>query len=334
MRDYRYTVVVDRQIPLSTAGSGPCALARPRSSRCRVGARVRGKGPRVRLERSAARVVELRSGGNISAQVSRWFLQDGQVESRRDPFDGQVSLVVDFAIPPLRRGAETFIVIVIGHPYLRSLLRLLLTMSSYFVTVRCLACLLPLGKVGLAPLTSVRSAGLCREVISGANSGDLAEKVTSGINLGDLAEEPISGTNLGDFTEELISGTNPGDLAEKMTSGINLEDLAEEPISGTNPGDFTEGLISGINPRDLAEKVTSCTNLGDLFEEPISGTNLGDFAEGLISGINPGNLVEEPISDTNLGDLAEKVISGTNPGDLAERVVSGTNPGDLAEGLF
>ncbi|RZS12358.1 hypothetical protein BHM03_00043787 [Ensete ventricosum] len=43
------------------------------------------------------------------------------------------------------------------HPYLRSLLRLLLTMSSYFVVtsvvlvVRCTTCLLPLGKIGLAP---------------------------------------------------------------------------------------------------------------------------------------------------------------------------------------
>ncbi|RWV78321.1 hypothetical protein GW17_00060725, partial [Ensete ventricosum] len=43
------------------------------------------------------------------------------------------------------------------HPYLRSLLRLLLTMPSYFVVasvvlvVRCAACLLPLEKVGVAP---------------------------------------------------------------------------------------------------------------------------------------------------------------------------------------
>ncbi|RWW45861.1 hypothetical protein BHE74_00048263, partial [Ensete ventricosum] len=67
---------------------------------------VGGKGSRVRLERSAARVVGLRSGGNVSARVSRWFLQE---------------------------GAEAFIVMVTEHPYLRSLLRLLLTMPSYFV---------------------------------------------------------------------------------------------------------------------------------------------------------------------------------------------------------
>ncbi|RWW65215.1 hypothetical protein BHE74_00027481 [Ensete ventricosum] len=82
---------------------GPCALARPRSSQRRVGTRVGGKGPRVRLERSAARVVELRSGGDVSARVGRWFLQEGQVGSRCDPSDGQVSLVVDFVIPLLRR---------------------------------------------------------------------------------------------------------------------------------------------------------------------------------------------------------------------------------------
>ncbi|RWW37170.1 hypothetical protein BHE74_00057753, partial [Ensete ventricosum] len=38
----------------------------------------RGKGPRVWLGRLAARVVELRSGGNVSALVGRWFLQEGQ----------------------------------------------------------------------------------------------------------------------------------------------------------------------------------------------------------------------------------------------------------------
>ncbi|RWV87866.1 hypothetical protein GW17_00050097 [Ensete ventricosum] len=141
----------------SIAGSGSCTLVRPRSCRRRVGARVGGKGSRARLERSVVRVVELRSGGDVSARVRRWFLQEGRVGSRRDPSDGQVSLVVDFAILPLRRGVWAFIVMVTRHSYLRSLLRLLLAMSSYFVvasvvlTVRCATCLLPLGKVGLAP---------------------------------------------------------------------------------------------------------------------------------------------------------------------------------------
>ncbi|RRT61123.1 hypothetical protein B296_00040010 [Ensete ventricosum] len=35
--------------------------------------------------------------------------RSGQVGSRRDPSDDQVSLVVDFAIPKLRRGARAFI---------------------------------------------------------------------------------------------------------------------------------------------------------------------------------------------------------------------------------
>ncbi|RZS28870.1 hypothetical protein BHM03_00062521 [Ensete ventricosum] len=182
---------------------------------------------------------------------------------------------------PRSVGAGDFIVMVTGHPYLRSL-----------------------GKVA--------------KVNSRAPARDLAEKVTSGTNLGDLAEEPISGTNPGDFADELISGANLGDLAERVTLGTNLGDLAEEPISGMNPKDFAEGLISGTNPGDLDKNVTSGTNLGDLAEELVSGTNLGDFAEGLISGINPRDLAEESILDTNLGDLAEKVISGTNPRDLAE----------------
>ncbi|RWW07776.1 hypothetical protein GW17_00028819, partial [Ensete ventricosum] len=89
--------------------------------------------------------------------------RSGRVGSRCDPSDGQVSLVVDFTTPLLRRDAGAFIVIVTGHPYLRSLLCMLLTMPSYFVaasvvlTVRCAACSLPLGNIGLAPLTSVRS---------------------------------------------------------------------------------------------------------------------------------------------------------------------------------
>ncbi|RWV86779.1 hypothetical protein GW17_00051285, partial [Ensete ventricosum] len=64
-------------------------------------ARLGGKGPRVRLERSAAKVVELRSGGDVSARVDRWFLQEGQVGSGPDVTP---PMVVDFVIPPLRRG--------------------------------------------------------------------------------------------------------------------------------------------------------------------------------------------------------------------------------------
>ncbi|RWW61549.1 hypothetical protein BHE74_00031387 [Ensete ventricosum] len=64
---------------------------------------------------------------------------------------------------PLRRGAGAFIVKATRRSYLRSSLCLLLTMPSYFVTTsvvlaaRRAACFLPLGNVGLAPLTPVRS---------------------------------------------------------------------------------------------------------------------------------------------------------------------------------
>ncbi|RRT34486.1 hypothetical protein B296_00057092 [Ensete ventricosum] len=61
--------------------------------------------------------------------------RSGQVSSRRDPSDGQVSAMVDFAIPLLRRGAGAFIVSVVDHSYLISLLLLLLTMSSYLSTM-------------------------------------------------------------------------------------------------------------------------------------------------------------------------------------------------------
>ncbi|RWW33509.1 hypothetical protein GW17_00001763, partial [Ensete ventricosum] len=66
---------------------------------------------------------------------SDWSLtparRSGRVGSRRDPSDGQVSSVVGFLIPLLRRGARAFIVSVIGHSYLISLLPLLLTIPSF-----------------------------------------------------------------------------------------------------------------------------------------------------------------------------------------------------------
>ncbi|RWW44677.1 hypothetical protein BHE74_00049535, partial [Ensete ventricosum] len=114
-------------------GGEACACMKPRFAKrrlpfsChkeRVGAQVGGKGSRVRLERSAARVVGLMSGRNVS----------GRVGSRRDPSGGQVSLVVDFAAPLLRRGAGAFIATVIGYPYLNPLYSLLLIILLHLTT--------------------------------------------------------------------------------------------------------------------------------------------------------------------------------------------------------
>ncbi|RRT32981.1 hypothetical protein B296_00057268 [Ensete ventricosum] len=58
-----------------------------------------------------------------------------RVGSRRDPSDGQVSLVIDFAIPLPRRGAGAFIVSDIGHSYLITLLHLWFTLLSYLSTM-------------------------------------------------------------------------------------------------------------------------------------------------------------------------------------------------------
>ncbi|RRT45935.1 hypothetical protein B296_00037983, partial [Ensete ventricosum] len=60
--------------------------------------------------------------------------RSGRVGSQRDPSDDQVSLVVDFAIPPLRRGAWAFIAIVIGYPYLKPLSSLLLIIPLHLTT--------------------------------------------------------------------------------------------------------------------------------------------------------------------------------------------------------
>ncbi|RWV92928.1 hypothetical protein GW17_00044653, partial [Ensete ventricosum] len=66
-----------------------------------------------------------------------------RVGSQRDTFDGQVSSVVDFSIPLLRRGLGAFIVRVTGYPYLNLLSSLLLTiplhltMPSVVLAARC-----------------------------------------------------------------------------------------------------------------------------------------------------------------------------------------------------
>ncbi|RRT45581.1 hypothetical protein B296_00023951, partial [Ensete ventricosum] len=259
--------------------------------------------------------------------------RSGRIGSRRDLFDYQVSLVVDFVILLLRRGARVFIAIVTGYSYLKPLSSLLLTILLHLTTPSVV-------------LTARRApaAGGCRpcppyldlaeRVNSGTNLGDLAERMNSGTNLGDLVERMNSGTNLGDLTEKMNSGlaekvnsgTNPRDLVERVNSSTNPEDLAERMNSGTNPGDLDEKMNSGINLGDLAERVNSGTNPKDLPEKVNSGTNLGDLAERVNSGTNPRDLTEK----VNSG-LAEKVNSGTNPGDLAEKVNSSTNPGDLVE---
>ncbi|RWW52167.1 hypothetical protein BHE74_00041435 [Ensete ventricosum] len=58
------------------------------------GARSNRKSPRVWLGRSAIGVVELRSGGNVSARVCRRFLQEGQVGSGPDVTPLTVKLVL------------------------------------------------------------------------------------------------------------------------------------------------------------------------------------------------------------------------------------------------
>ncbi|RZR94400.1 hypothetical protein BHM03_00023088 [Ensete ventricosum] len=54
-----------------------------------------------------------------------------RVGSRRDPSDGQVSSVVDFATPLLHRGPGAFIVTITEYPYLNPLSSLLLTIPLH-----------------------------------------------------------------------------------------------------------------------------------------------------------------------------------------------------------
>ncbi|RWW46233.1 hypothetical protein BHE74_00047847 [Ensete ventricosum] len=59
-----------RDYGASTAGSGPCALAHPRSSQYGVEARPDEWRFRARFRKSATGMVELGSGGNAPARVS------------------------------------------------------------------------------------------------------------------------------------------------------------------------------------------------------------------------------------------------------------------------
>ncbi|RWW59159.1 hypothetical protein BHE74_00033919 [Ensete ventricosum] len=182
-------------------------------------------------------VVELRSGGCVSAPVDRRGLQEGQVGSGPDVAPPTVKLVLLLILrsPTLRRGAGAFIATVTGYPYLNPLSSLLLTIPLH----------LTMSFVVLATRHAPATEG-CRpphltcELNSGANPGDLAEKVNSSTNPEDLVKKVNSGINPGDLAEKVSSGTNPGDLAEKMSSGTNSRDLAERVNSGINPGDLTE----------------------------------------------------------------------------------------------
>ncbi|RWW62352.1 hypothetical protein BHE74_00030515 [Ensete ventricosum] len=223
-----------------TAGSGPCALVHPRSSRHRGGARLEGRNPRVRLRKPAACAVESGRVGSTAKSCKK--VGSGGVPN-------VTSLTVNLRGP-------------CGE-----------------------ACFLPLGSVGLALLTPVRSVGFGPGVISGVNLGDLVEGPISGTNPGDLAERVISGTNLGDLAEGPISGTNLGDLAERVTRAQILEIWPRGQSRALNPGDLVEGSISGTNPGDLAEELISGTNPGDLAEKVISGTNLGDLTERILVGM-------------------------------------------------
>ncbi|RWV87378.1 hypothetical protein GW17_00050636 [Ensete ventricosum] len=148
---------------VDTVGLSSCVLVRPRSSWHRGGARLDGRNPRVRLERSAASVVDLGSGIIVSARVeSCKKVWSGGAPDVTSPTVKLVRLSI--LRSPLRRGARAFIVKATRLPYLRSSVCLLLTVPSYFVAAfmvlaaRCAACFLPLGNVGLAPLTLVGSA--------------------------------------------------------------------------------------------------------------------------------------------------------------------------------
>ncbi|RWW13748.1 hypothetical protein GW17_00022523 [Ensete ventricosum] len=90
------------------------------------------------VTQSSAREVGCWNGG---ARVRKKYSSSGRsltparrssrVGSRRNPSDGQISSVVRFSLSLRRRGARTYIVGVVDHPYLAIRLPLWLTLPSY-----------------------------------------------------------------------------------------------------------------------------------------------------------------------------------------------------------
>ncbi|RWW36631.1 hypothetical protein BHE74_00058333 [Ensete ventricosum] len=296
---------------VDTVGLSSCVLVRPRSSWHRGGARLDGRNPRVRLERSAASVVDLGSGIIVSARVeSCKKVWSGGAPDVTSPTVKLVRLSI--LRSPLRRGARAFIVKAMRLPYLRSSVCLLLTVPSYFVATfmvlaaRCAACFLPLGNVGLAPLTLVGSAVrrptlpcLCQASSNHVGSTTSLGQLSGDMGMWQPGQHPSYHT--------------PPPSPEKTFSRLLIRVLKMR--SCNEPSGRSEGrLVSNPDEQgDLGHKSW------DLTERVTSGTNLGDLVERVVPGTNPGDLAERVISGTNLGDLAERVVSGTNLGDLAER---------------
>ncbi|RZS28969.1 hypothetical protein BHM03_00062632 [Ensete ventricosum] len=265
--------------------------------------------------------------------------RSGRVSSRRDPSNDQVNFCGSSLIPPPRRGAEAYIVSVVGHPYLATLLPLWLTMLSYPSTTPA--------------VLAVRNASAgkgCQPYLC------QVDRTTDGVSV-----LPVSGRPYDRWRPPYLHPTSfprrvdhvgRADSTEQELG--NLNGAGADPIevnSSTNPGDLAERVNSGTNPRDLAEKVNSSTNPGiwprrwtrsqilGFGREGELGHKSWDLAEKVNSGTNPRVwprrwtraqilriLVERVNSGTNLGDLTERVNSDTNPGDLTEKVNSGMNP--------
>ncbi|RWW13483.1 hypothetical protein GW17_00022792 [Ensete ventricosum] len=246
------------------------------------------------------------SSGRSSIPARR----SGRVGFRCDPSDGQVSSVVDFAIPLLRRGAGAFIATVTGYPYLNPLSSLLLTiplhltMSSVVLAAR-----------HASPVVRGRENVATRSIFAISFPLPLEKtfsrfsirvlKMRSCVVSSACGEELNSGTNPGDLAEKVNSGTNPGNLVEKVNSGTNSGDLAERVNSGTNPGDLAERVNSGTNSDDLAEKVNSITNLGDLAKKVNSSTNPGDLAEKMSNGKAPSTHAAAPAREVGVSPARE-----------------------------
>ncbi|RRT36679.1 hypothetical protein B296_00044705 [Ensete ventricosum] len=137
--------------------------------------------------------------------------RSGQVSFRRDLSNGQVSSVVDFAIPSPHRGAGAFLVSVVGHSYMVTLLPLWLTMSLTPVILAVRR-----ASVGADPTEQELGNLIVQELIRPSRS--------SGI---DPTEQGLENWAW-DFAVRVNLGTNPGDLAERVNSGADPGDLGRE----------------------------------------------------------------------------------------------------------
>ncbi|RRT60308.1 hypothetical protein B296_00024851 [Ensete ventricosum] len=271
-------------------------------------------------------------------EVGCW--SGGAREGRRHLRSGRAS------VPARRSGAGAYIVSVVGHPYLATLLPLWITMSSCPSTTPVVLALLARGGFGLVP--------------SGSSGTDQTEQELKNLNGAgaDPTEQELGNSNgaRADPTEQELgnwngAGADPTEQELGNWNGAGADPTEQELGNWNGAGaDPTEQELgnwngelenwNGVGADPTEQELGNLNGAGaDPTEQELGNLNgagvdpTEDLAKRVKSGTNPGDLVKKVDSDTNPGDLAERVDSGTNPGiwpRSSVRVVSSPGSGETS----